>query len=1666
MTIRITRNAAGNCLNFIGSSHPAYFNACLSGQVDPDDSTKVNIVNDIQTQNNPNGEIRYEFYQIPFTEFADKDGNLFANAQEAADYITQEGNVMGVSDVGTDLTGVTVNFRLDQTNTSVIMDNGAAFGVNTIKAVPGDDGLIAIHAIGAGVPEDSSEPDDHKHYEKLDHTMVQINGSSVTGGLNDVCNRLNELFTVGAWDTVVINDPYSTMVADVNGTETTGEVLGVNGLDPAGYDIFGADVNGHRNGYKTTEKISKPGEYFTFNIRNEGTIGFGLIHSDGSYSAGKYTGNSSYADPSQFAVGNSQHYGFQFSHWFHQTPNGSWTNYGANTGYSMREAWYNSNTHFEARDKWLDGQPITIRVGLDDNGMISVWSLGDPVVSYAANSEGDLTSGSILGVNGIDPLGDDIFAANVNGHKNGYKTSETISKPGEYFTFRIRNEGTIGFGLVHSDASYAAGHYDGNATYADPSQFAVGNSQHSGFQFSHWFHPTPNGSWTNYGANTSMSIRSGWYSQNFEAQDEWLAGEPITVRVGLDDNGMISIWTLKDDETTWSQHVRTTYPMPEGSEFHLGIKMGDTIVRLYDQPKVHLMESDAPTTYLNWKQHVRTSYPVPEGAEFHLGVKMGDTTVRLYDQPKVHLVESEAPTMNFRYIESPDGNFEYPLFATEEEANYYDLNHDGTTGAGTSHQHVYVDDPTGTTWYMPDTGRIMNGATPPQDVAHTVFMGSLVSFTEITSLTDADLSPPAFSGPDYTFSEGATVAIQVSPQDVSYTTTVSGLPAELSFTGGFAIQGTTRHVYGDVTHTITVTRTNSYGSSQGTFDITVTDDVAQNAISGYTIYGQNPITQSPDIIHHYSGAVNLDLNETLDPGTELIWTQQNGSPVGGSGQYVQIGIADPGIDKMTTQLGNNTQDWQVKATIWTSSLNHNFSTGWTNSGSDSYSTNDSVEWRLAFPSDAGPIELYRDDVLVRTSSASFSGPQAVTVGVPVAYTTTTRVPSVTKADIAFAGDPPSGFTQEFGTMNSSTTLSPDSVVNLDQSLPVGKRLVVNKSWIEANVLPYCTVDTQKAFIGVPSSLASWGSVDLHNDFDAVMRWEGQTSGASHKSTLADGSDSVARHESNVGSASNAHYHYAIEWDGTNLTVLADTDISKFTTEGSKYNFSRYSCYENYTEQSGSLPLVMATKTGGTMTLTMNGISVVDIPVASGGQNDVGIPYTPNYTFSGTSHFTSSENYSAGDEAYDNMGIDEIGISGSFLSINFKGSSSMSDFRNGSYTVNITADNGTDPSWEGLYNLDSSSEYSVSSTHNYVLYNLQSQAGGSAVWSDLAEYAAGGNGINLVDLEFEGSAGLTTPWTKALDFSGGNEHAITVNSSQSCNPTRLSSAVTHSTFPATGQTISSGRPWATAIVFSSDRHNSNQHIWNQGEGSGSNDDNIYVRQSSTGNLYFGWGRDGSLNECHITGALGQGEWYGLYVAHNGTRLDANDSTAANLAEAFDIRLYDGTGGVWDMIVSSMTDGSGQRSTTANWSSQFSTTGGYMGRSVDGYFSIGGRRSNRSFHGKVASMVRTTLLNGVSMPDLTEVELMIIDPLAWKNTYKAGNQFRQPQTDTGTSTWDNANATTKGRATQIWLMGDGGNDSYSNMIRNRINSSDQNDNKLNLISMVSGDIQSVNINGLTS
>ena len=109
-----------------------------------------------------------------------------------------------------------------------------------------------------------------------------------------------------------------------------------------------------------------------------------------------------------------------------------------------------------------------------------------------------------------------------------------------------------------------------------------------------------------------------------------------------------------------------------------------------------------------------------------------------------------------------------------------------------------------------------------------------------------------------------------------------------------------------------------------------------------------------------------------------------------------------------------------------------------------------------------------------------------------------------------------------------------------------------------------------------------------------------------------------------------------------------------------------------------------------------------------------------------------------------------------------------------------------------------------------------------------------------------------------------------------------------------------------------------------------------------------------------------------------------------------------------------------------------------------------------------MVVTTLRTDDDMPTSTEIKEMITDPMGWLDTYKVGGTFRHCTTDYSSYDWD-----TNGSnyfATQIWLMGHGTNDSYSNGIRNQVNNTDGY-TKLVFNNMISNDIQTVNINGLT-
>ena len=332
--------------------------------------------------------------------------------------------------------------------------------------------------------------------------------------------------------------------------------------------------------------------------------------------------------------------------------------------------------------------------------------------------------------------------------------------------------------------------------------------------------------------------------------------------------------------------------------------------------------------------------------------------------------------------------------------------------------------------------------------------------------------------------------------------------------------------------------------------------------------------------------------------------------------------------------------------------------------------------------------------------------------------------------------------------------------------------------------------------------------------------------------------------------------------------------------------------------------------------------------------------------------------------------------------------------------------------------------------------------------------------------------MVTNWNKAVDFSGGSEYAQQVSILFNYNPLNMRGRASVVPTPAVaGNTTAGidGAPWATAIVFQPDGNASNQHIWNCGEGQGAGNDNIYLRVDANGNLYFGWGRDGALNECVIGAGFNAGaginQFWGVYIAHNGARLSGANATAANLAACFDIRIMNNQGGTWQIAGAGGTfaDADGNRSTTTNWNRSGSSTGGRMDRGFSGGVSVGGRYNNRSFHGKVASFVITTLRRDVAMPTTAEIEEMITDPIGWLDDYKVGNPYRRSSSAYDTASF--AKDQYGGTSTQVWLMGDGTNDSYSNMIRNQVHINDQNSTMMRLISMVSNDIQNVTIPGLS-
>ena len=211
----VKRNFAGNCLTFEGSSNPVFFNNTVRAEVNADNSDNINIVNDVRTGSgahaNPD---QYEFWDVPYTTFCDEDGGNFASAQTAVDYINERARVLDTTGRFVLDADDTLDFSIDDTRTTIFVDNGLTFPVGSLTAASNDDGHINI----------TSSSGDLVIFKDLRLANASIEGTTVTQTLNTAVNELNSLFSQTGGTTAPVISSSSTInisVGDILNYEAT-----------------------------------------------------------------------------------------------------------------------------------------------------------------------------------------------------------------------------------------------------------------------------------------------------------------------------------------------------------------------------------------------------------------------------------------------------------------------------------------------------------------------------------------------------------------------------------------------------------------------------------------------------------------------------------------------------------------------------------------------------------------------------------------------------------------------------------------------------------------------------------------------------------------------------------------------------------------------------------------------------------------------------------------------------------------------------------------------------------------------------------------------------------------------------------------------------------------------------------------------------------------------------------------------------------------------------------------------------------------------------------------------------------------------------------------------------------------------------------------------------
>jgi len=418
--------------------------------------------------------------------------------------------------------------------------------------------------------------------------------------------------------------------------------------------------------------------------------------------------------------------------------------------------------------------------------------LGGDYVSTLPTLAGVSITGNFA--EGQDPIGDSIYGVGTSTgqHDGRVWSDETINETGEFYEVKITGKGQFMLGL------YSVA--DGDLTEIENN---TGNG-HTGYKWANAFYNYGSyiAPWTTYGSNSGLSYGPGWNGAtttqmryNTIVQDNLLNANPdnpVLFKVGINAQGYIAVYYF--DEGRSNEYIMTA----------------------------------------------RSSYTLPEG-EYGLMVKLVNGTVQLIELPTRTAVDEATPILTYMYVES--NGFDFPLFATAEEANHYDsLN----GGGGTSTGVVYPDDSTNTQWFKPTNGFTQNAGSAPTDTSEITY----------NAIPTSIITPNAFVSTTIEVNEGANFNIPIDPADHDWTTSVVG-ESWGNLTAG-NLTGTAPIVTGDYDanpndeYTFTITRT-AEGSSQGVLTVRVINLTAPvNPITGFS---------------HVAGTTAMIDSDTMDDGS-------------------------------------------------------------------------------------------------------------------------------------------------------------------------------------------------------------------------------------------------------------------------------------------------------------------------------------------------------------------------------------------------------------------------------------------------------------------------------------------------------------------------------------------------------------------------------------------------------------------------------------------------------------------------------------------------------------------------------------------------------------------------------------------------------------------------------